>query len=136
MYESFYGFKVKPFQIIPDPDFLYLSPKKEEESNVLIKKSYGIVKQRLDRIEVKIDILREDIIKIRSNSIVAENRQADYLSVEIEKIRSDFEMIKRSEKQSAHMDREEEGKSLNSDSDSTEKNESKDIQGKIYQLDK
>ena len=112
------------------------SPKKEEESNVLIKKSYGIVKQRLDRIEVKIDILREEITKIRSDSIIAENRQADYLSAEIEKIRSDFEMIKRSDKQSAQLDEEKEDKSLDGNSDSSGRNESKDIQGKIYQLDK
>ena len=26
MYESYYGFKGKPFEIIPDPNFLYLSP--------------------------------------------------------------------------------------------------------------
>ena len=136
MYESFYGFKVKPFQIIPDPDFLYLSPKKEEESNVLIKKSYGIVKQRLDRIEVKIDILREEILKIRSNSIIAKNRQADYLSAEIKKIRSDFEMIKRSDKQSGQLDEEKEDKSLDGNSDTSGRNESKDIQGQIYQLDK
>jgi len=63
--------------------------------------------------------------------IVGEHRQAEYLSAEIEKIRSTLEMIERSEKQSAHMYREAEGKSVNSDSDSTGKNESKDIQGKI-----
>lgn len=27
MYEEFYGFKEKPFQIVPNPDYLYLSPK-------------------------------------------------------------------------------------------------------------
>ena len=96
------------------------------ETSTLIKKSYGIVKQRLERIEVKLDILREEITKIRSDFIVAENRQIGDLSTEIEKIRSTLEMIKRSEKQSAHMDREEEGKFLNSDSDSTGKNESKE----------
>lgn len=25
MYEAFYGFSEKPFSLIPDPDFLYLS---------------------------------------------------------------------------------------------------------------
>ena len=39
MYESFYGFKVKPFQIIPDPDFLYLSP---NHSHALQYLEYGI----------------------------------------------------------------------------------------------
>ena len=27
MYEEFYGFKEKPFQIVPNPDYLYLSDK-------------------------------------------------------------------------------------------------------------
>ena len=70
------------------------NPKKETEANTLIKKSYGIVKQRLERIEVKLDILREEIIKIRSDSVVAENRHAEYLSTEIEKIRSDLEILR------------------------------------------
>ncbi len=39
MYESFYGFKEKPFQIIPDPNFLYLSPTHE---NALKYLEYGI----------------------------------------------------------------------------------------------
>jgi putative secretion ATPase (PEP-CTERM system associated) len=39
MYESFYGFKEKPFQIIPDPNFLYLSPNHE---NALKYVEYGI----------------------------------------------------------------------------------------------
>ena len=39
MYENFYGFKVKPFQIIPDPDFLYLSP---NHSHALQYLEYGI----------------------------------------------------------------------------------------------
>ena len=39
MYESFYGFKEKPFQIIPDPNFLYLSPTHEHALKYL---EYGI----------------------------------------------------------------------------------------------
>ena len=39
MYESFYGFKEKPFQIIPDPNFLYLSPNHEHALKYL---EYGI----------------------------------------------------------------------------------------------
>jgi len=39
MYESFYGFKENPFQIIPDPNFLYLSPTHE---NALKYLEYGI----------------------------------------------------------------------------------------------
>ena len=39
MYESFYGFKDKPFQIIPDPNFLYLSPNHEHALKYL---EYGI----------------------------------------------------------------------------------------------
>ncbi len=26
MYESFYGLKEKPFNLTPDPDYLYMSP--------------------------------------------------------------------------------------------------------------
>ena len=39
MYESFYGFKDKPFQIIPDPNYLYLSPNHEHALKYL---EYGI----------------------------------------------------------------------------------------------
>jgi hypothetical protein len=44
-------------------------------------------------------------ISIPVFSIVGEHKQAEYLSAEIEKIRLTLEMIERSEKQSAHMDR-------------------------------
>ena len=39
MYESFYGLQSKPFQLIPNPDFLYLSPKHE---NALTYLQYGL----------------------------------------------------------------------------------------------
>jgi general secretion pathway protein A len=39
MYEEFYGFKEKPFQIVPNPDFLYLSPK---HKNALSCLEYGL----------------------------------------------------------------------------------------------
>lgn len=40
MYESFYNFKEKPFSLLPDPDFLYLSKKHEAALNVL---QYGLI---------------------------------------------------------------------------------------------
>jgi general secretion pathway protein A len=39
MYENFYGFKEKPFQIVPDPDCLYKSPKHQ---NALTYLEYGL----------------------------------------------------------------------------------------------
>jgi general secretion pathway protein A len=39
MYEEFYGFKEKPFQIVPNPDYLYLSPK---HKNALSCLEYGL----------------------------------------------------------------------------------------------
>ena len=39
MYESFYGFKEKPFSLMPDPEFLYLS---KEHGTVLALLEYGI----------------------------------------------------------------------------------------------
>ena len=39
MYETFYGFKEKPFQIVPNPEYLYFSPKHE---NALTYLEYGI----------------------------------------------------------------------------------------------
>ena len=111
-------------------------PKKETEANTLIKKSYGIVKQRLERIEVKLDILREEIIKIRSDSVVAENRQAQYLSTEIEKISSDLEILRKTAQQLGPIPDENNDKSPNTNADSSGKSENKDVQGKIYKLDK
>ena len=42
MYEAFYGFREKPFSIIPDPDFLYFSPKHRMALDLL---EYGLVNQ-------------------------------------------------------------------------------------------
>jgi general secretion pathway protein A len=39
MYEEFYGFEEKPFQIVPNPDYLYLSPK---HKNALSCLEYGL----------------------------------------------------------------------------------------------
>ena len=40
MYEEFYGFTEKPFLIVPDPNYLYPSPKHEEALNLI---EYGIM---------------------------------------------------------------------------------------------
>jgi general secretion pathway protein A len=42
MYESFYGFKEKPFSLLPDPAFLYLS---EKHRMALTMLQYGIMNQ-------------------------------------------------------------------------------------------
>ena len=46
MYEMFYGFKEKPFQISPDPNFLYLSPNHNHALQYLeygIERNIGII---------------------------------------------------------------------------------------------
>jgi len=40
MYESFYGLKEKPFTLLPDPDYLYLSPKHQRALTLL---EYGMM---------------------------------------------------------------------------------------------
>jgi len=40
MYESFYGLKEKPFTLLPDPDYLYLSPKHHRALTLL---EYGLM---------------------------------------------------------------------------------------------
>lgn len=42
MYESFYGLKEKPFSLLPDPDYLYLSPKHQRALTLL---EYGMMNQ-------------------------------------------------------------------------------------------
>lgn len=42
MYEAFYGFREKPFSIIPDPSFLYFSPKHRMAFDLL---EYGLMNQ-------------------------------------------------------------------------------------------
>lgn len=42
MYEAFYGFREKPFSIIPDPSFLYFSPKHQMAFDLL---EYGLMNQ-------------------------------------------------------------------------------------------
>lgn len=43
MYKNFFGFKRKPFELTPDPSFLYLSPDLEETIATL---RYGIIQRR------------------------------------------------------------------------------------------
>jgi len=46
MYESFYGLKEKPFNLTPDPDYLYMSPGHENVYSHLeyaIRESKGFV---------------------------------------------------------------------------------------------
>ena len=40
MYENFYGLKEKPFQIVPNPSYLYMSPIHE---NALAYLEYGLM---------------------------------------------------------------------------------------------
>jgi type II secretory pathway predicted ATPase ExeA len=42
MYELFYGLKEKPFTLLPDPDYLYLSPKHQRALTLL---EYGLMSQ-------------------------------------------------------------------------------------------
>ncbi len=42
MYESFYGFKEKPFSLLPDPAFLYMSKKHRQALSML---EYGLMNQ-------------------------------------------------------------------------------------------
>ena len=42
MYESFYGLKEKPFTLLPDPEYLYLSPKHQRALTLLV---YGMMHQ-------------------------------------------------------------------------------------------
>ena len=42
MYETFYGFREKPFSILPDPGFLYLSKKHQRALTML---EYGVINQ-------------------------------------------------------------------------------------------
>ena len=40
MYEAFYGLREKPFTLLPDPDYLYLSPKHQRALTLL---EYGMM---------------------------------------------------------------------------------------------
>ena len=42
MYESFYGLRERPFSLLPDPDYLYLSPKHQRALTLL---EYGMMNQ-------------------------------------------------------------------------------------------
>ncbi len=42
MYESFYGFREKPFSLLPDPEFLYLG---SQHSAALAMLEYGFMNQ-------------------------------------------------------------------------------------------
>ena len=42
MYESFYGLKEKPFTLLPDPEYLYLSQKHQRALTHAIKRARTI----------------------------------------------------------------------------------------------
>ncbi len=42
MYESFFNLRTKPFSLLPDPGFIYLSPQHQEALTIL---EYGLMNQ-------------------------------------------------------------------------------------------
>jgi type II secretory pathway predicted ATPase ExeA len=74
MYETYYGFREKPFNIAPDPDFLYLSPKHRNAISSLdfgLMEESGIILFTGDIGTGKTTIIRHMLKKIGNEFIVA-----------------------------------------------------------------
>jgi type II secretory pathway predicted ATPase ExeA len=66
-------------------------------ANVL-KNSYGYIKQRFDKIDLKIDLLKSDIMKMINEALLVERRRAEDLMIENTTIKSVLKMLRPAEK--------------------------------------
>jgi general secretion pathway protein A len=61
----------------------------------LLKKVFLVIKKQLDKIDIKIDILREDVLKKVNGSVIVERKRYEDLLVEHTKIKSDLEKLQK-----------------------------------------
>ena len=64
----------------------------------LIKKVFVVIKKQLDKIDVKIDLLRDEVLKKVNGSLTDERKRYEELLIEHTKIKSELERINFSEK--------------------------------------
>jgi putative secretion ATPase (PEP-CTERM system associated) len=68
--------------------------RKESKPDDLLKKVLLVIKKQLDKIDIKIDILRDDVLKKVNGSLVVEKKRYEDLLVEHAKIKEELERLK------------------------------------------
>ena len=111
-------------------------PVRGTETDILIKKSYGFVKQRLDKIDLKMDLFKGDIMKIFNEALLTERRRAEDLMVENTTLKSVLKMREAKTKQYRKANDEEEKIVSDVEADSNQKSMRLENESKIYKLDK
>jgi len=67
---------------------------KESKPDDLLKKVLLVIKKQLDKIDIKIDILRDDVSKKVNDSLIVEKKRYEDLLVEHAKIKEELERLK------------------------------------------
>lgn len=91
-----HNFTAKPSGNKSSDDIAGASPKGSE--TLALKNSYSYVKQRFDKIDLKMDLLKSDIMKIINEVLLTERRRAEDLMIENTTIKSVLKMLRPSEK--------------------------------------
>jgi hypothetical protein len=68
--------------------------RKEPKPDELLKKVLLVIKKQLDKIDIKIDILRDDVLKKVNGSLAAEKKRYEDLLVEHAKVKEELERLK------------------------------------------
>jgi len=79
---------------IPRASKTAAEPRKESKPDDLLKKVLLVIKKQLDKIDIKIDILRDDVLKKVNGSLVVEKKRYEDLLVEHAKIKEELERLK------------------------------------------
>ena len=91
-----HNFTAKPSGNKSSDDIAGASPRGSE--TLALKNSYGYVKQRFDKIDLKMDLLKSDIMKIINEVLLTERRRAEDLMIENTTIKSVLKMLRPAEK--------------------------------------
>jgi hypothetical protein len=83
-----------PAATIPRASKTAAETQKESKPDDLLKKVLLVIKKQLDKIDIKIDILRDDVLKKVNGSLVVEKKRYEDLLAEHAKIKAELERIK------------------------------------------
>jgi general secretion pathway protein A len=83
-----------PAAAIPRASKTAAETRKESKPDDLLKKVFLVIKKQLDKIDIKIDILRDDVLKKVNGSLAVEKKRYEDLLVEHAKIKEELERLK------------------------------------------
>lgn len=85
-----------PVATIPRASKTAPETRKESKPDDLLKKVLLVIKKQLDKIDIKIDILRDDVLKKANGSLIVEKKRYEDLLVEHAKIKEEGGKVKKS----------------------------------------